>query len=140
MHELSIAISIVDLAIDQAVQASANSVSEVELDIGIFSGIEYEALEFSLGVASKDTMLEETMFRINRVEPVAECPDCGHLYSPEGVFSHCIRRMIILTAMIILTVMGITTMTITIMTITTMTMLMTMLTVMGITMIPLNKG
>jgi len=89
MHELSIAISIVDLAIDQAVQASANSVSEVELDIGIFSGIEYEALEFSLGVASKGTMLEETMFRINRVEPVAECPDCGHLYSPEGVFSHC---------------------------------------------------
>lgn len=89
MHELSIAISIVDLAIDQASQASAQSVSEVELDIGVFSGIEYEALEFALGVAARDTILEKTLFRINRVEPVAECPDCGHLYSPEGVFSHC---------------------------------------------------
>jgi hydrogenase nickel incorporation protein HypA/HybF len=89
MHELSIAISIVDLAIDQAAKASARSVSEVELDIGVLSGIEYEALEFSLGVAAKDTILEETRFRINRVEPVAECPDCGHLYVPEGVFSNC---------------------------------------------------
>jgi hydrogenase nickel incorporation protein HypA/HybF len=89
MHELSIAISIVDLAIDQAKLASADRVSEVELDIGVLSGIECEALEFSLGVAARDTILEETQFRINRVEPVAECPDCGNLYSPEGVFSHC---------------------------------------------------
>ena len=48
-----------------------------------------QALEFALEVASKGTMLEETLFRINRVEPVAECPDCGFLYTPEGIFSHC---------------------------------------------------
>jgi hydrogenase nickel incorporation protein HypA/HybF len=89
MHELSIAISIVELAIDQALKASAQRVSEVELDVGLLSGIEYEALEFSLGVAARDTLLEKTQFKINRVEPVAECPDCGHLYRPEGVFSHC---------------------------------------------------
>ena len=57
MHELSIAISIVDTAIKQATMASANRVSEVELDIGIFSGIEYESLEFALGVATKDSIL-----------------------------------------------------------------------------------
>ncbi|MEA3461726.1 MAG: hydrogenase maturation nickel metallochaperone HypA [Bacteroidota bacterium] len=89
MHELSIAISIVDLVIDQAGKASADRVSEVELDIGTHSGIEYEALEFALGVASNETMLEKTLFRINRVEPVAECPACQHLYTPEGLFSYC---------------------------------------------------
>ncbi len=89
MHELSIAISIVDTAINQAKLASARSVTEVELDIGILSGIEYESLEFSLGLAAKDTILEKTLFRINRVEAVAECPACQHLYSPEGMFSHC---------------------------------------------------
>jgi hydrogenase nickel incorporation protein HypA/HybF len=89
MHELSIAISIVDTAIKQARMASANRVSEVELDIGILSGIEYKSLEFALGVAAKDTILEETLFRINRVEAVAECPACEHLYSPDGKFSHC---------------------------------------------------
>ena len=47
------------------------------------------AMGEGLGVASKDTILEETLFRINRVEPVAECPACQHLYTPEGMFSHC---------------------------------------------------
>lgn len=89
MHELSIAISIVDLVVDQAKRASAESVAEVELDIGMLSGIEYEALEFSLGVAAKGSLLEDTRFRINRVEPIAECPGCGHIYTPEGMFSHC---------------------------------------------------
>jgi hydrogenase nickel incorporation protein HypA/HybF len=89
MHELSIAISIVDTVLKQAEAASAILVTEVHLDIGMLSGIEYESLEFALGVASKDTILEETLFRINRVEPVAECPACQHLYTPEGMFSHC---------------------------------------------------
>ena len=89
MHELSIAISIVDLVIDQATKSSADRVSEVELDIGTHSGIEYESLEFALGVAAKETMLEATLFRINRVEAVAECPACQHLYAPDGIYSHC---------------------------------------------------
>jgi hydrogenase nickel incorporation protein HypA/HybF len=89
MHELSIAISIVDMAINQAKMASADRVSEVELDIGTLSGIEYESLEFALGVAARETILEKTLFRINRVEPVAECPACEHLYTPEGIYSHC---------------------------------------------------
>ena len=89
MHELSIAISIVDTVIKQAEAASATRVSEVHLDIGVCSGIEFESLEFSLGVATRDTLLEKTAFMINRVEPVAECPACNHLYSPERVFSHC---------------------------------------------------
>jgi len=89
MHELSIAISIVDTAIRQANLAAALRVSEVELDIGLLSGIEYESLKFALEMASKDTILEKTLFRINRVEPVAECPECRHLYTPEGMYSHC---------------------------------------------------
>ena len=69
--------------------ASADRVSEGELEIGKLSGIEYESLEFALEVAAKETILEETLFRINRVEPVAECPACQHLYTPDGIFSHC---------------------------------------------------
>lgn len=89
MHELSIAISIVDTVIEQAAMASAKSVSEVELEIGVLSGIEHESLEFALGVAAKETILEECLFRIKRVEAVAECPNCEHLYTPDGMFSHC---------------------------------------------------
>jgi hydrogenase nickel incorporation protein HypA/HybF len=89
MHELTIAISIVDLAIKQARAASANSVLEVELDIGTLSGIEYTSLEFGLKAAVKDTMLEHTKFRINRIEPFAECPRCKHSFTPDGRFGRC---------------------------------------------------
>ena len=89
MHELSIAINIVDIASKQADAASANSVSEVELDIGRLSGIEYESLDFALKVAVKDTILEKTNFRINRIEPLSECLSCQHLFTPGDLFGSC---------------------------------------------------
>jgi hydrogenase nickel incorporation protein HypA/HybF len=89
MHELSIAISIVDVATRQAEASEVNQVVEVELDIGILSGIEFESLEFALGVAARDTLLENTRFRINRIEPVTECLSCQHIYTPEGFYSTC---------------------------------------------------
>ena len=48
MHELSIAMSIVDTVIKQADSASAQSVLEVDLDIGVCSGIEFESLELRI--------------------------------------------------------------------------------------------
>ncbi len=89
MHELSIAMSIVDIAAKQAEAASARAVSRVELDIGALSGIEYESLEFALTVAVENTLLEGTEFKINRIEPLCQCLSCDNLYTPNGVFSHC---------------------------------------------------
>ena len=89
MHELSIAISIVEIAERHADQETAGKVEEVELDIGTLSGIEFEALEFALTVAVKETTLEHTRFRINRIEPLAECRSCSNLYAPGGIYSEC---------------------------------------------------
>lgn len=89
MHELSIALSIVDIASRQAESASAESVSQIELDIGTLSGIEFTALEFALSVAVKDSMFEDTHFKINRIEPLCECRACAHLYSPGKDFGAC---------------------------------------------------
>lgn len=89
MHELSIAMSIVDIASRQAEAASAETVSQVELDIGTLSGIEYKALEFALTVAVKDSMFEQTRFKINRIEALCECRACEFLYSPGKDFGAC---------------------------------------------------
>ena len=89
MHELSIAMSIVDIASQKAVAASAKMVSQVELDIGTMSGIEFESLEFALSVAVKDSILEGTHFKINRIEALCECSSCTHLYTPGQDFSAC---------------------------------------------------
>ena len=89
MHELSIAMSIVDIALCKAEEASARSVSLVELDIGTLSGIEYESLKFALSVASKDSILEKTHFKINQIEALCECCSCSHLYAPGKDFGAC---------------------------------------------------
>ena len=89
MHELSIAMSIVDIASRKAEAAHAERVDQLELDIGLLSGIEYESLEFALSVAVKDTLLEGTRIKINRIEALCECISCKHLYAPGQDFGSC---------------------------------------------------
>ena len=48
MHEFSIALNIVDIASKTATDASATKINEVEIEVGILSGVIIEALEFAL--------------------------------------------------------------------------------------------
>ena len=89
MHEMSIALSIIDLASDQAMKAEANQIIEIELDIGAISGIEVEALNFALEIAVKDTILETARVKINRIKAGSECLECGHIFDFEGFIDHC---------------------------------------------------
>jgi Zn finger protein HypA/HybF involved in hydrogenase expression len=72
MHVRSIALSIVDAVMKQAAIALEDGVAEVERAIGTLSGIEYESLESAPGLAAGRSLPEQTVARINRVEPVAE--------------------------------------------------------------------
>ena len=89
MHEMSIAISIIDLATEQAKKEKARKIVEVELDIGTISGIEIEALNFALEIVSRDTMLEKSLVRINRIEAVSECLECGEVFQSAQYFNQC---------------------------------------------------
>lgn len=89
MHEMSIALSIIDLAAEQAKKADASKIVEIELDIGTLSGIEIEALNFAMEIAVKDSVLESAEIKINRIEAVSECLECGHIFESEGFISHC---------------------------------------------------
>ena len=89
MHEMSIALSIIDLAAEQAKKATASKIIEIELDIGTLSGIEIEALNFAMEIAVKNTVLESAEIKMNRIEAVSECLECGHIFEPVGFISHC---------------------------------------------------
>ncbi len=57
MHELSIARSIVELVEEQADSRGALVVEELELEIGLLSGVETRTLEFALDSAIKGSQL-----------------------------------------------------------------------------------
>ena len=89
MHELSIALSIADLAMDRAREAGADRIMAIELDIGALSGVEVSALDSAMEIAFKDTLLEKADIKVNRIEPQCECLDCGNRFSADDLSINC---------------------------------------------------
>lgn len=81
MHEMSIALSIVEIASDEALKANAKNINEIEIEIGTISGIEISALEFSLGLAVKNTCLENAQRKIISIPAIAKCLDCNSTFA-----------------------------------------------------------
>ncbi len=76
MHELSIAMGIVDAALEEAQQRRVR-VSAVHLRLGALSGVVKDALLFSYEVASQDTPLEGSRLIIEEVPIVVFCSRCN---------------------------------------------------------------
>lgn len=75
MHELSIAMSIVDIAQEEAERRDVK-VDAVHLELGPLSGVVAEALLFSYGMACVGTRLEGSRLVIKEVPIEVYCPAC----------------------------------------------------------------
>lgn len=84
MHELSIAISLVELAGDAARQAGAERVAAVHLRLGAMAGVVREALEFSFPLAAQGTILAGARLEVEPVPLVVACAPCGRDVRPEA--------------------------------------------------------
>lgn len=67
MHELSIALSIVDAAADEGARRGAVQVNAVYLRLGTLSGVVKEALLFSYGLACEGTTLNGSQLVVEEV-------------------------------------------------------------------------
>jgi len=75
MHELSIAMSIVDAALDESRRRGVQ-VNAVHLRLGALSGVVKDALFFSYEMACQDTALQGTRLIVEDVPVVVFCPRC----------------------------------------------------------------
>ena len=89
MHELSIAMNIVDIANEETKKANAKKVFEIELEIGTMSGVVLEALEFALQEAVKDSILENAKIIISEIQAKAKCQNCLHVFKIKDLYSPC---------------------------------------------------
>jgi hydrogenase nickel incorporation protein HypA/HybF len=76
MHELSIALSILDVAGEEA-ERHPGRVAAVHLKLGPLSGVVKEALLLAFGLAREGTPLERAELVIEEVPLVAWCPVCA---------------------------------------------------------------
>jgi hydrogenase nickel incorporation protein HypA/HybF len=76
MHELSIAMGIVEAALEEADRRGVR-VRAVHLRLGGLSGVVKDALLFSYDVACQDTALEGSTLIVEDVPVVVYCAPCG---------------------------------------------------------------
>src|SRR5512140_2306500 len=89
MHELSVVMSIIDIAKQQADKENASVIEEIEMDIGCLSTIQMEAFEFAWQQAVKETILENTVKKVNRIKGKATCLECHAIFPLENLYDAC---------------------------------------------------
>lgn len=77
MHELSIAVNLVDIAETAAREAGAQSVNVVNLRLGEMSGVVKDALLFAYDIACQGTLLAGSRLEVETVPLAIYCPTCG---------------------------------------------------------------
>ncbi len=92
MHELSIALSIVEGVEEEVVRQGGGKVCAVHLRLGPLSGVVKDALLFSYQLACEGTSLEGSTLLIEEIPIRIHCATCGVDGDPiSGQCLHCAR-------------------------------------------------
>lgn len=89
MHELSIVMSIIEIAESEINKAGGGFAEEIELDIGTLSTVEMEAFDFAWQQGIRGTLLEDVKLQVNRIEGKANCLDCELEFPIVNLYDSC---------------------------------------------------
>jgi hydrogenase nickel incorporation protein HypA/HybF len=81
MHEAGIAESILGIAKDVARENGLTRITGITIQIGQFTGIEADALDFAFQVMTKDTSIENAELVIEKTPLLLRCKKCDGEYS-----------------------------------------------------------
>ena len=77
MHELSIALSILEIAEEEASRRNAARIQAIHLRLGPLAGVIKEALLSAFDLARETSALNDCTLVIEDVPLIAHCPACG---------------------------------------------------------------
>ncbi len=89
MHEMSIAINIVEIVSTTVQKNNAKIVNSIDLDIGNLAGILIDSLTFCFDAACKGTVAEGAVLNINEIKAMGKCLNCNNESPVEAYFSVC---------------------------------------------------
>lgn len=89
MHELSIAMGIVNIAEKEVKKAAVTSVTKIELQVGKLSGVELDSLNFVWESAVKHTVLEKAVKDIEVIKGRGKCIDCNTEFEMLHIYDNC---------------------------------------------------
>lgn len=86
---MSIAKSIIDIVSGELSKAGEGRVTELELEVGMLSGIEYESLDFALRVMQAGSVIAGSNILVRKPPGEALCNDCGNLFETDSPLKPC---------------------------------------------------
>ena len=89
MHELSLVMSILDIAGEQMRKHHATKLERIDLEIGTLAGVEMDAFEFAWEAAVANTDWQNAKKVIHRIPGRARCLECHLEYQMDQLFSPC---------------------------------------------------
>lgn len=97
MHEMAIAESIVDIALQTLHDNHGTVIHSVQLDLGVMSGVEPDALLFCFDAVTQNTPAQGATLDIQLLPVTAQCIDCDNTFSVENydfTCPHCGSRLL----------------------------------------------
>jgi len=89
MHELSLAMEVIELAQREAGKNGVSSVGEVVIEVGDLSGVEAEAFQSALEMLVRDTLLERAMISVIRTPGHGRCNACNLEFEMKSRMDTC---------------------------------------------------
>lgn len=83
MHELSIALSMIEQIEEESAKRGGGMVETVYVRIGVLSGVDDQALRSAFTIAREGTSLVECRLEIEPVPLLVYCPQCASKHAPD---------------------------------------------------------
>ena len=89
MHELSLAVDLVEQLVEALKRESASRVVEINVVMGAMSGVERVPFEFAFPVAAEGTPIAGAVLNIEEVPLVLKCDDCNQETETDDLIMIC---------------------------------------------------
>lgn len=86
MHEVSIALSLLDIIEKKCREEGCQAVDSVRVRVGKASGIQPDAFSFAFEVVKKDTLARNARFTIDLIPLGGACSACGNRFKTEEAY------------------------------------------------------
>jgi hydrogenase nickel incorporation protein HypA/HybF len=89
MHELSLAMEVIELAAREAGKNGVSTIQEILVEVGDLSGVDADAFQFGMEMLVKDTTLENVVIKIMRTSGKGTCNNCNSEFAMKHLLDTC---------------------------------------------------
>ncbi|MEI7723899.1 MAG: hydrogenase maturation nickel metallochaperone HypA [Bacteroidota bacterium] len=89
MHELSLALEVIELAQREAVKRGVFLIQEIQIEVGDLSGVEGDAFQSALELIVKGTILNDSVINLIRTPGKGKCSACNLEFEMKNRLDQC---------------------------------------------------